>query len=330
MRLGRQRNTVTEIGPGKRLNEFSGAIRDIGELVLNKKKDIKFHRSAENRTGAARYATQHNLLLGPDEDINGDGINDVVLYKKDGTPVMINGYTFKESETPYRNLFNERHPTKASKMRIGGYSGFMKDFRKDEEALGQFVQALPEGFARKRVYKQRDPSTYQLLSAKIRENLKVGLEMINEELGNNYKWIISRFPYMKAIAWIYLDKVIRVLWNSCGDVKAQIIQASGTSNGRYELFKSQLKTKGGKEFYERMLSSDEFRQALDAYLQPANILGFLRDICRLSDEVITEFGDDVQLQADIDVKAKIMNHFEQLSQHLDETKQITIEQMFGN
>ena len=53
-------------------------------------------------------------------------------------------------------------------------------------------------------------------------------------------------------------------------------------------------------------------------------------MCRLSDEVITEFGDDFQLQTNIDTKAKIMTHFEQLSQHLDETKQITIEQMFGN
>ena len=277
-----------------------------------------------------RYATQHNLLLGPDEDINGDGINDVVLYKKDVTPVMINGYTFKGSEMPYRKLFNKRHPTKAAKMTIGGYSGFMKDFWKNEEQLGPFVQALPEGYARKKVYRQRDPSTYQALSAKIRDNLKTGLEMINENLGDNYKWIISRFPYMKDIAWIYLDQVIRVLWNSCGELRPQIMQASGTPNGRYELFKNQLKTRRGKEFYENILSSDEFNQALYAYLQPANILGFLRDICILSDEVITEFGDDVQLQADIDVKAKIMNHFEQLSQHLDETKQITIEQMFGN
>ena len=147
----RQRRILDEIPAGQRLSAFNGPIRSIGETVLNHKKDIKFHRTAENRIGAQKYANQHNLLLGPDEDINGDGINDVVLYKKDGTPVMINGYTFKDSEMPYRNEFNDRFPTKVEKMRIGGYQGFMKGFRTNEEELKQFMRQHP-GYARKTVY----------------------------------------------------------------------------------------------------------------------------------------------------------------------------------
>ena len=80
---GRTKTVYGHIQPGQRLDRFGGPIRNIGELVLKDKKDIQFHRTAEHREGAAKYATQHHLLLGPDEDINGDGINDVVLYKKD-------------------------------------------------------------------------------------------------------------------------------------------------------------------------------------------------------------------------------------------------------
>ena len=193
----RQRQTYDEIPAGQQLSRFEGPIRAIGETVLNQKKDIKFHRTAENRVGAQKYANQHNLLLGPDEDINGDGINDVVLYKKDGTPVMINGYTFKDSEMPYRNEFNARNPTKADRVRVGGYSGFMKAFRSNEEALNEFVHALPPGYAKKKKYTQRPPSTYQNVASRMRENLKTNLEMLNEELGDDYKWIISRFPYIR-------------------------------------------------------------------------------------------------------------------------------------
>ena len=116
---GRTKTVYDRIQPGQRLDGFRGAIRDIGDIVLNEKKDIKFHRTAESREGAAKYATQHNLLLGPDEDINGDGVNDVVLYKKVGTPVMINGYTFVNSELPYRKEYNRRNPTKADKITFG-------------------------------------------------------------------------------------------------------------------------------------------------------------------------------------------------------------------
>ena len=326
----RQRQTYDEIPAGQQLSRFDGPIRAIGETVLNHKKDIKFHRTAENRVGAQKYANQHNLLLGPDEDINGDGINDVVLYKKDGTPVMINGYTFKDSEMPYRNEFNARNPTKADRVRVGGYSGFMKAFRSDEEALNEFVHALAPGYAKKKKYTQRPPSTYQNITKRIRENLKTGLEMINEQLGNEYNWIITRFPYMKAINTLYVDYIIYQLWNRLGPLKEEIMNESATPNGRYELFKSQLKTKHYKLITEQMLTSEQFRTDFDQFLQAHNIQAFLRDVCQINDATITDLGTDTDLKENIDTKVNIINYIENMGQRLDQVKQANINNIFDH
>ena len=63
-----------------RLSTFPYPMQQIGDAILNHKKDIKFHRAAENIVDAAKFTKSHNLVLGPDEDINGDDIPDVVLY----------------------------------------------------------------------------------------------------------------------------------------------------------------------------------------------------------------------------------------------------------
>ena len=95
----------------RKLSTFTGPMRCIGDTVLNHKKDIKFHRSTETRAGAAKYAAKHNLVLGPEEDINGDDISDVVLYDENGQPVLINGYGVRPSQYPYRMKYAEKYPT---------------------------------------------------------------------------------------------------------------------------------------------------------------------------------------------------------------------------
>ena len=98
MRARRSKFESADEIPNRKLSAFPEPMHGIGDIVLNNKKDIKLHKSAETRTNAAKFARQHNLLLGPNEDINGDGINDVALYDKKGNPVLINGYGVTPSE----------------------------------------------------------------------------------------------------------------------------------------------------------------------------------------------------------------------------------------
>ena len=328
---GRQQVVLDRIQPGQRLNAFQGPIRAIGETVLNSKKDIKFHRTAENRAGATRYAQQHNLLLGPDEDINGDGINDVVLYKKDGTPVMINGYTFTNSEMPYRNIYNQRNPTKADKIRTGGYSGFMKNFRSNEEQLNAFVQTLPQGFAKKKKYEQRAPSTYQQMAELLRDKIRTELEtlLVNTGRADDGRWFVSRFPYMKAISYLYIQLILNKFWNHAdlNALKRDICAEADTPNGRLELFKSQLRKKHFKVWYDNAMTNEEFRGRIDSELD-ANLIGALNE-WGVNNELISNLIDDSTVRNVADAKAQAAALIEQISSRIDNTKNTAVNQIFG-
>ena len=61
-----------------------------------------------------------------DKDFNGDAVNDVVLFNKNGDPVIINGFGLASSEYPYRKSFYEANDTKIKRMRAGGYNNWVR------------------------------------------------------------------------------------------------------------------------------------------------------------------------------------------------------------
>ena len=93
-------------------------------IILNAKKDIKFHPSCITKEGAERYAKTRGLRVKKEsEDLNHDGIEDIVVYNKAGKPIMINGYTFSQSEFPYKQDYYKQKP--ADRANQGGYKGFL-------------------------------------------------------------------------------------------------------------------------------------------------------------------------------------------------------------
>ena len=64
-----------------KLSTFPEPMRFIGDTVLNHKNDI--NTAAETRAGAEKFAKMHNLVLRPEEDINGDDIDHKSLIRND-------------------------------------------------------------------------------------------------------------------------------------------------------------------------------------------------------------------------------------------------------
>ena len=105
--------------PRKQKEDVEGIYDKLIDIILNAKKDIKFHRSCETIDGAKRYADARGLRA-KEYDLNNDGIDDVIVYNSAGKPIMVNGYSVTPSELPYRQEYNKQNPTPISRVNAGG------------------------------------------------------------------------------------------------------------------------------------------------------------------------------------------------------------------
>ena len=77
--------------------------KDLAGIVLNDKYDIRYSAAAGTPSTAVAFAKKKRLKAILDQDINADGVDDIILYDVNGDPVYINGYHFRPSEFLLRN-----------------------------------------------------------------------------------------------------------------------------------------------------------------------------------------------------------------------------------
>jgi hypothetical protein len=207
---------------------------------------VKFRAPAENRASAVDYAKRRNLVLGPDEDIDNDKLNDVVLYDYNGNPVVVNGYELIPSELPYRVKYKQTYPTKKQQVEIGGYSGFKKKFH-TLDGMTAWMNALPEKYARIKVPKERRniTSLYDFYSEQVRAPLLGAIDELLDGRGH----LKSTFSIFNVMSIMYLDTVISELWNHPDNREAveQITTKYPHTDNllcathRYDMFKNYIK-----------------------------------------------------------------------------------------
>ena len=90
------------------------AMRSLLNIVgtANHKKDIKQIAKTQSVRGAQEWITKNNKQgwTAAEEDVDNDGISDVLVKDANGNLVIVNGYTLKPSTYPYRKLFYEADP----------------------------------------------------------------------------------------------------------------------------------------------------------------------------------------------------------------------------
>ena len=82
------------------------AYNPLMDIVLNQKKAIVPYNIYTEEQARA-YAEPRGYQYQHDVDLDGDGINDVIVYNKAGEPIIVNGYGLAESLYPYKKDYHE-------------------------------------------------------------------------------------------------------------------------------------------------------------------------------------------------------------------------------
>ena len=82
--------------------------------TANHKKDIKQIAKTQSVRGAQEWIDKNKKAgwIAEEEDVDNDGISDVLVKDANGNLVIVNGYTLKPSTYPYRKLFDEEEDPK--------------------------------------------------------------------------------------------------------------------------------------------------------------------------------------------------------------------------
>lgn len=245
-REAREAATLRIRGERHNVSQFPQDYQQLTQITSTLGKDVKFRRPAEYRASAMDYARRRNLVLGPDEDIDNDQINDVVLYDYQGNPVIVNGYELVPSERPYRMTYQERFPSKKARAEVGGYSGFRRHFH-EIDGMPALMETFPAKYPRLKPYTPRTiaPSLYDYYGDVVRGPL---IEIIDELLDGR-KHLKSTFSIFNVISLCYLDTIIGMLWRHPDNAEAvqHIMTQIPASTDllfpthRYELFKTYIR-----------------------------------------------------------------------------------------
>ena len=88
------------------------------DIITNHKMELQKIPQCSAQATASLWAAKRGLRA-REEDLNGDGIPEVVVYNKAGQPMIINGYKPRLNDYAIRNRYWSEHPSQESRVRAG-------------------------------------------------------------------------------------------------------------------------------------------------------------------------------------------------------------------
>lgn len=94
---------------------FAGGVDDLGQILLNQKKEVKFNRNLITADGAEYWVYKKNQTIKGNKpkwsyavkDINGDGIPEVIIIDGHGDIRYINGYHLAKSKHKFNYAYQQ-------------------------------------------------------------------------------------------------------------------------------------------------------------------------------------------------------------------------------
>ncbi len=94
-------------------------MKELQNIVLNLYRDVVRVKNAISPQGADEIVKKHNAKSKPEahwrletDDVNADGIPDIIIKNARGDPMYVNGYTTKKSDYPETFEYYSKYPTK--------------------------------------------------------------------------------------------------------------------------------------------------------------------------------------------------------------------------
>ena len=312
------------------------------DIILEAKKDIKFHRSCETIDDATRYARTKGLRA-REHDLNGDGITDVIIYNSAGKPIMVNGYSIAPSEFPYRKEYLNKNPKPADRLKTGGYRqwkqdeiwGVKDDFDDDGNRKVKYDNRdLPPSVSKYYDYgyaklsaPKRKQSAHQMINKYIADVLK---EFISNTMPDNEKTLNALLPRFKIYS-LANDCVIGLQIAKYFDT--DVSNLANTPKDRYNVLKQIIK-QHQKQINETIFDKSKRQLIFDNSYDNLTVF-FGNVIDMLANNVLQRaLPSDIEIEDrkkkdEIGTKALMLTTKEQFSNAIDTLKPQIIESIFS-
>ena len=120
-----QRSLVGNVNPiqwrGQKVTRITRkpGMKELQNIVLNLYRDVVRVKNAISPQGAGEIVRKHNSKAKPEahwrletDDVNADGVPDIIIKNARGEPMYVNGYTTKQSDYPETFAYYSEFPTR--------------------------------------------------------------------------------------------------------------------------------------------------------------------------------------------------------------------------